>query len=745
MSLTLLIISIAALGIAPVIARAWASRGGLRRALDGFVTIGVGGLVLTHILPPSIQAGGLAAWLFLIAGMVLPTAIERVQHGHVQTAHAAALVLAFLALSLHAMSDGVVLSLADTGSGWAFSTAFAVVLHRLPVGIAVWVFLRAAKGLHWVLWVFAIIAINTIIGFVAGGWVIALMQDAAFGWFQAFVAGSLLHVIFHAHEHDHAHDHGDPFGHGHDHVLVGEGSAHRGASAFEGGGAADIAAHPMETHLHDHPPHGQDRALAHDAGHHHHATHDASHHHHHHGHDDDHHHHAVHELSHHHHPAHDADPHHHGDASRHTLAADAVPSPHTYASLRCVDEPWDVAERSTLARALSFLDVRAIKHQLPEVLGAVSGVALVIFLSWMEDHAGHDHGHAHAHAHLSDVVWKFSDLSAHSEYALERWMHLALESSAWLLLGYILSAFFFYLVRQPSIAWLNRGGTVQHLLRGTVYGVAMPVRACGVVPVYGALVDRGARWGGATSFLYATPQLRLETVLFSLPLLGAPLMGLRVASMVLISLAVGAIAARLAPQVPSNLDASRPPALSLASAFHQALARLVDDTAPWVIFGLVVASLIPQDGFAWFAAVGSGWNIVIFGLLAIPIYLCATGATPVAAALLFAGVSPGAALVFLLAGPVTVLNSYRAMHVRAGKRFAWSIVVAGWGLVLGVGLLTDFVLDPTAERLTNQHNDIAGAPWQWGAFLVLMALFLWSLLRKGPRAWLSTIVAGDHG
>lgn len=686
MPLTLLIISIAALGIGPLIARSWSTHGALRRGLDGFVTIGVGGLVLTHILPPSIQAGGLAAWLFLIAGMVLPTAIERVQHGHVQTAHAAALVLAFLALSLHAMSDGVVLSLADTGSGWAFSTALAVVLHRIPVGIAVWVFLRSARGLRWVFWVFAIIAINTLIGFVSGNWVIALMQDASFGWFQAFVAGSLLHVIFHAHEHDHAHDHGDPFGHGHDHVVV-EGSlplsghpSQEGASTLRDDVQHDDA-HP-HTHVHTH-----DHAHSH---------------------------------------------------------VDQTPTD-TYASLRCVPEPWDAQERTWSARALSFLDVRAAARQLPEVLGAVIGVALVMFLSWIEERSAHVHAQAHHEHGMDALVWKFSDLSAHSEYALERWMHLALESSSWLLVGYLLSALVFYLVRQPGIPWLNRGGVLQNVVRGSVYGVAMPVRACGVVPVYGALVDRGARWGGATSFLYATPQLRLETVLFSLPLLGLPLMGIRVGSMVLISILVGMIAARIAPSTQVDIDVTRPPAVSLPSALHQAIFRLVDDTAPWVIFGWVVAALIPQGGLEWFAAIGSWWSMLLFGVLAIPLYVCATGATPVAAALLFAGISPGAALVFLLAGPVTVLNSFRAMRARAGRRFAWMIVVFGWLLVLGVGVWTDRFFDPTGERVANFHNDTAGTPWQWAGFIALMLLFLWSLLRNGPRAWLSTVVAGDHG
>src|SRR5699024_8022668 len=145
----------------------------------------------------------------------------------------------------------------------------------------------------------------------------------------------------------------------------------------------------------------------------------------------------------------------------------------------------------------------------------------------------------------------------------------------------------------------------------------------------------------------------------------------------------------------------------------------------------VVAALIPRGGFEGFATLPHLLTLVIFGVLAIPLYLCATGATPVAAALLFAGVSPGAAMVFLLAGPVTVLNSFQVMRTRAGRGFAWGITAAGWLLVLVAGWLPDRFFDPLGEQIAASHTDAAGTPLQWAALSILALLFVWSLLRKG--------------
>jgi uncharacterized protein len=55
-------------------------------------------------------------------------------------------------------------------------------------------------------------------------------------------------------------------------------------------------------------------------------------------------------------------------------------------------------------------------------------------------------------------------------------------------------------------------------------------------------------------------------------------------------------------------------------------------------------------------------------VVATPLYICATASTPIAAALILKGVSPGAALVFLIAGPATNIASLTVLTGVLGKR-----------------------------------------------------------------------------
>lgn len=685
MPLFLLILSIAALSIGPLMVRSSSAQGQWRRGLDGFVTIGVGGLVLFHILPPAIRVGGYPALLFVIFGAVLPTAIERVQYGHVRTAHAAALTLAFIALTVHATTDGLVMSQASIQEGWALSAAFAVILHRIPVGMAAWMFLRKSDALRWAWVVFGLIIVGTIVGFVSGSSLIRLMQDASFAWFQAFVAGSLLHVVMHAHEHDHHFDHGDPQGHGHDHVH----HAH----------------HPHDV-AHSHHEHAHAHAHAHAGPN----TH-----------------------------AHRADEHQHEHQHAHSHVTTTQSEP-----LQCVPEIWDLPHGTTTARVRSFLGLDAMIQQLPEVIGALLGVGLLFFLSWMEHHGfvGHEHQH-HAH-YLPDVVGAV-DIQALGASFWVRLRHLALDGAVWLLAGYLLSVFLFRWIRLPKLVWLSSRGAVRSAFRGSVYGAGMPVRACGVVPVFASMVDRGVRWPAALSFLLTTPQLRVETLLFSVPLLGLPFTGIRALGIFLISIAVGIASGVVFESNDAPIDTSAPPHLSWLSAWHQALVRLVDDTAPWIVLGLMVAAMIPPEGFAWAMALPIGWSLLLFALLGVPLYICATGATPVALALMYVGFSPGAALVLLLSGPMTVWSAERSIRVRQGRARAWIILFFTWVLLLGLGAATHVLFDWMNLSVRPVHQHTAGDMLQWTGLVLIGVLFVWSLLRKGPRAWMSTVIAGDHG
>ena len=117
----------------------------------------------------------------------------------------------------------------------------------------------------------------------------------------------------------------------------------------------------------------------------------------------------------------------------------------------------------------------------------------------------------------------------------------------------------------------------------------------------------------------------------------------------------------------------------ISAGIRYAFSDLWEDIAKWFLFGLLLAGfitvLIPDDIFSKY--LGSGLPAMLLMLaVGIPLYICATASTPIAAALILKGVSPGAALVFLLAGPATNIASLTVLTGVLGKR-AVRVALAG--------------------------------------------------------------------
>ena len=118
---------------------------------------------------------------------------------------------------------------------------------------------------------------------------------------------------------------------------------------------------------------------------------------------------------------------------------------------------------------------------------------------------------------------------------------------------------------------------------------------------------------------------------------------------------------------------------------------LIRDTTVWLLVGLFFAALvqtyIPGDFMSkW----GDGiLAMLVMVIISIPMYICATASTPIAAGLLLAGVSPGAVLVFMLAGPATNIATLGVVAKELGKRALWGYLSG----VLGVALISGIVVN----------------------------------------------------
>ena len=190
----LLIATLAALASAPLWYLLARRRPALLSFLDGFVLVGISGLVLLEVLPAAFVDGGGWSLAFLALGLLGPTALEhglaRLRRG----AHLTALALAIVGLVLHSVGDGAALIAEDAHTHGALGLAIAI--HSLPVGLVVWWLLYPVFGAWLPALALLAMCAGTVAGYTFGLSVAALLGTAGWAWFQALIAGSILHVIF---------------------------------------------------------------------------------------------------------------------------------------------------------------------------------------------------------------------------------------------------------------------------------------------------------------------------------------------------------------------------------------------------------------------------------------------------------------------------------------------------------------------------------------------------------------------
>ena len=176
--------------------------------LDGFAFITIAGLFLFGILPEAIEAGGRVAWVFAALGLAFPLLVERLFHDAAHREHLAFLALGALGLLAHCMLDGLILMGAEAGGHEDHSAeqqqGLAIVLHNMPKGIALWFLLAPAFGRRVASAVLVLLVGGTVGGYLVGDAALTLLTGPGVAWFQAFVAGSIFHVVLHgvaSHEH----------------------------------------------------------------------------------------------------------------------------------------------------------------------------------------------------------------------------------------------------------------------------------------------------------------------------------------------------------------------------------------------------------------------------------------------------------------------------------------------------------------------------------------------------------------
>jgi uncharacterized protein len=283
------------------------------------------------------------------------------------------------------------------------------------------------------------------------------------------------------------------------------------------------------------------------------------------------------------------------------------------------------------------------------------------------------------------------------------------------------------------------------LFKASLLGVPLPLCSCSVIPVAASLRRHGASRGATAAFLLSTPQTGVDSLAVTYSLLGPVFLVLRPVIAFITGLAGGGLVdalERRAPKAPAPVNACDAECCApeqaggrFARAVRHGFVTLPRDMALPMVIGLVVAgviaALVPDAFFAH--VLGGGAPAVAMMMAAgIPIYVCATASVPIAAALIAKGVSPGAALAFLITGPATNAATLTTMWAILGKRATLVVLATVAGAAFASGLMLD-LLDSTAGWSTaaESHTLLPGPVRTASAIALLLILGAACLPRRG--------------
>ncbi len=340
------------------------------------------------------------------------------------------------------------------------------------------------------------------------------------------------------------------------------------------------------------------------------------------------------------------------------------------------------------------------------------------------------------------------------------------EAAPYVLFGSLFAGLLYIFVNPETIYKHFGKGKVRSVLLASIFGIPIPLCSCGVLPAAVSLRKQGATRGATLSFLISTPESGVDSIAVTYALIDPLMTVIRP-----ISAFISAVVAGIADNFTSDEEGEADPGKrditckvdgccdgidcpieihrshhtlfeKLTAAVKYSFGELFEDFALWFTVGVVAAGAItflaPEQLMERY--LGGGLHAMLIMLLAgIPMYICATASTPIAAALILSGVSPGAALVFLLAGPATNLASLSVVAATLGKRSAAIYLATISVVAVSMGLLTDRLysyLKISPEAYAGRASEFIGEPVKvvlaiLTALLLLFAIYNKYVKRKG--------------
>ena len=300
---------------------------------------------------------------------------------------------------------------------------------------------------------------------------------------------------------------------------------------------------------------------------------------------------------------------------------------------------------------------------------------------------------------------------------MNQFIDLVTEMSPYLLLGFLLAGLMHAFIPGTIYSKYLAKPNMRSVVLAALFGIPLPLCSCGVLPTAMSLRREGASKGAAVSFLIATPQTGVDSIIATFSLMGLPFAIIRPIA----ALATAIFGGKMVNVIEGDGGAGKFDSTNeqahddlcvdsccgghdkvptsfvgkVIEALRYAYIDMMESVGKWLVVGLIVAGLItifvPDSYFEIFKD-NSFTSMLLVLCISIPMYLCATGSIPIAVALMMKGLTPGAALVLLMAGPACSVASVLVVSKVLGRRTLIAYLGSIISGAVGFGLVTDYLL-----------------------------------------------------
>mgnify|MGYP000479863402 FL=1 len=330
---------------------------------------------------------------------------------------------------------------------------------------------------------------------------------------------------------------------------------------------------------------------------------------------------------------------------------------------------------------------------------------------------------------------------------LNNFILLFTESAPFLLLGLFLAGVIRMMIPDK---WITKFlGENSSVVTAAIIGTPLPLCSCSVIPTAIGIRRAGASKASTASFMVATPETGVDSIGVTFALMGPAMAIFRPISAITSAIVAGTLVRLWDVETPAAETKAEEEAVhsccggkkkeltfteKLKAAILYGYGKLLSDFMGWLLIGLSFAALIqtfvPPSLLSEY---GNGiFAMLIAVAISIPMYICATASTPVAAGLMLSGISPGAALVFMLTGPATNIATLMVVKNELGVRSLTGYLTGVIVTALFMGLTLDWAVEYfqlTIEVSQGHHGDMTSLLYSASA-IILAGLIVWQYGKK---------------